>query len=106
MVTPTSAITHRDIDDELRRLEARWQEAVALSTEWLDLPDHEQDEFSAEWPLTIDAMEFIMAMLDDGLLNACQQAELDRILAYMRVHVADIATMISEEYARLALPKE
>jgi hypothetical protein len=106
MVATITQTTKERVDDALSRLEERWREAVALSAEWDELDEHDQIDFSAEWPLTIDALGRVRKLADQGLLDATQQTEFERILAYMRAHVDDVAGMITEEYARLALPKE
>lgn len=106
MVTKTVPTTHQRVERELSRLEERWRDAVALSAEWDELEEIEQVDFSAEWPLTIDALGRVQELADQGLLDAMQQAKFERILAYMRAHVDDVAGMITEEYARLALPVE
>jgi hypothetical protein len=104
MVTTTELTTRERVDDALSRLEARWRDAIELSTEWDELDEDDQVDFSAEWPLTIDALGRVQAHVRQGLLDTSQLAEFERILAYMRAHVRDVACMIDEEYARQALP--
>jgi hypothetical protein len=77
---------------------------VAVAETWDDLDEIVQLDFVAEWPLTIDALVRVQHLVQELHLTPEQRATFDRVLAYMRDHVQEIADVLGDEYARLALP--